>query len=94
MHGADAAGMAGVPGLEHVERFGAAHLADRNAIGPQPQRGAHEIGQRGDAVLGAQRHQVGRGALELARVFDDDDAVGGLGDLRGSGTRRARSSTT
>ena len=29
MHGADAAGVAGVPGLQHVEGFGAAHLADR-----------------------------------------------------------------
>ena len=78
---ADAAGMAGAPGLQQVERFGAAHLADRDAVGPQAQRGADQIGERGDAVLGAQRHEVGRGALQLARVLDQDDAVGGLGDL-------------
>ena len=78
---ADAAGMAGAPGLEQVERLGAAHLADRDAIGPQPQRRAHEIGERGDAVLGAQRHQVRRRALQLARVLDQHDAVAGLGDL-------------
>ena len=58
--GADAAGMAGAPGLQEIERFGAAHLADRDAVGPQAQRGAHEIGERGDAVLGAQRHEVRR----------------------------------
>jgi hypothetical protein len=27
------------------------------------------------------RDEVGRGALQLARVLDQDDAVGGLGDL-------------
>ena len=42
---ADAAGMAGAPGLQEVERLGPAHFADRNAVGPQPQRGAHEFGQ-------------------------------------------------
>ena len=45
VHGGDAAGMAGVPGLQHVERFGAAHLADDDAVGPQPQRRAHQIGR-------------------------------------------------
>ena len=36
--GADAAGMTRAPGLEQIERLGAADLADRNAIGPQAQR--------------------------------------------------------
>ena len=79
--GADAAGMAGAPGLEEIERLGAAHLADRDAVGAQAQRGAHEIGERDDAVLGAQRDQVGRLALKLAGIFDQHDAVGGLGDF-------------
>ena len=35
---ADATGMAGAPGFEEVERLGAAHLADGNAIGPQTER--------------------------------------------------------
>ena len=48
---ADAAGMAGAPGLKQVQRLGAAHLADRDAVGPQAQRRADEIGQRGRAVL-------------------------------------------
>ena len=79
--GADAAGMAGAPGLQEIERFGAAHLADRDAVGPQAQRRADEIGERGDAVLGAQRDEVGRAALQLARILDQHDAVGGAGDL-------------
>ena len=33
------------------------------------------------AVLGAQRHEVRRGALQLARVLDQHHAIGGLGDL-------------
>ena len=78
---ADAAGMAGAPGLQQIERLRAAHLADRDAVGPQAQRRADEIGERGRAVLGAQRHEVRRGALQLARILDQHDAVAGLGDL-------------
>ena len=81
MQRADPAGMAGAPGLEEIERLGAAHLADRDAVGPQPQRGADEIGERGRAFLGAQRNEVGRGALQLARILDQHHAVAGLGDL-------------
>ena len=82
MQGADAAGMAGAPGLQEVQGLGAAHLADRDAIGPQAQRRSHEIGKRGGAVLGAERHQVRRGALQFAGVLDQHDPVAGLGDLR------------
>ena len=81
MDGADAAGMAGAPGLEEIERLGAAHLADRDAVGAQAQRRAHEIGERDDAVLGPQRHEVRREALKFAGVFDQHDPVGGLRDL-------------
>src|SRR5579885_3033644 len=35
---ADAAGMAGAPGLQEVERLRATHFADGNAVGAQPQR--------------------------------------------------------
>jgi hypothetical protein len=35
--GGDAAGMAGAPGFEQVERLGAAHLADDDAVGAQAQ---------------------------------------------------------
>jgi hypothetical protein len=36
MQRADAAGMAGAPCLQEIERLGAAHLADRNAVRTQP----------------------------------------------------------
>ncbi len=67
--------------FKQVERLRAAHLADRNAVGPKTQRRTDEIGQRGGAVLGAQRDEVRRGALQLARILDQHDAVAGLGDL-------------
>jgi len=40
--------------------------------------GPDEVQERGDAVLGAQGHEVRRMALKLARIFDYDLAVGGL----------------
>src|SRR3546814_10280783 len=74
----NAAGMPGVPCLEHVERLAAAHLADDDPIGPEPQRRAHQVRHRDGAdPVGAdgtraQRDDVRRGALELARVLDQD----------------------
>ena len=35
--------MAGVHRLQHVEGFGATHLADDDAIGPHPQRIAERV---------------------------------------------------
>ena len=35
--------VAGVHGLEHVERLGAADLADDDAVGPHAQRVAHQV---------------------------------------------------
>ena len=81
MDGGDAAGMAGVPGLQHVEGFGAADLADDDAVGPKPQRRAHQIGHGDDAGFGAQRHAIGRRALQLARILDQDHPLIELGDL-------------
>ena len=81
MDGADAAGMAGAPGFQEIERLCSAHLADRDAIRSEAKGRADEIGERGDAILGAQRNQVWCLALKLAGVFDQDHAVGGLGDF-------------
>ncbi len=81
MDRADAARVARAPGLEQVERLGPANLADRDAVGPQTERGTDELRQRRDAILGSERHQVRRGALQLARVLDQHDAIAGLGDL-------------
>jgi hypothetical protein len=81
MDGADPARMAGAPGFKEVESFGPAHLADRDAIRAQAQRRTHQIGERRHAILGAHRDQIGRGALQFARVFNDHDAVRSLGDF-------------
>src|SRR3546814_7893118 len=62
------------PGLEEIERLGAAHFADRDAVGAQPQGRPDKIGERSDPVLGAHRDQIGGGALQFARIFDQDDA--------------------
>jgi hypothetical protein len=78
---ADPARMAGAPGFEQIQGLGAADFAHRNAIGPQPQRRAHQVGERGDAVPGAQRDQVRRLALQLADILDQNDPLGGLGHL-------------
>ena len=78
MNGADPAGMAGSPGFQQVQRFGATHLADWYAIRPQPERRTHEIGEGSNAIPGAQRHEVRRLALKLAGVLDQHHAIGRL----------------
>ena len=82
MDGADAAGMASAPCFEEVERLSAAHLADGNAVRTKAERGANEIGERRNAILGPQSDKVGRQALEFARILDQNDAVGEFGDFR------------
>jgi len=77
----DAARMPSAPSFQEIQRLAAAYLADGNAIGAQAQGRADEIGERGDAVLGPHGDEVGRSALQLARVLDDDDAVRGFRDL-------------
>lgn len=87
---ADPAWMTGAPGFQQIERLGTAHLADGNAVGPQTQRRPDKIGQGRNAVLGPQRHQIGRCALQLQRILDQDDTVGRGCDLgeQGIGERR------
>jgi hypothetical protein len=82
VNGSDAPGMSGAPGFQKIERLRTAHFADGNAIGPQTQRRAHEIGECRRAILGAQRDEIWGGALQFARVFDQNDAIGCLGDFR------------
>ena len=71
----------GVHGLQHVERFGAAALADDDAVGAHAQGVADKVA---DADL-AGAFDVGRPRLQphdvrlieqqLGRVFDGDDAL-------------------
>src|SRR6185369_7180078 len=49
MQGGDAAGMASVPGFQHVERFDAADLAHDDPVWSQPQRRTDEIRKSDDA---------------------------------------------
>ena len=71
--------------LEHVERLGAADLADDDPVGPHAQRVAHELADR-DLALALdvlrprlEPEHVLLVELELGRVLDRDDPVG-LGD--------------
>ena len=88
--------MAGVPGLEHVERFAAAHLADDDSVGTQAEGRADEVGHCHRAGSGAKRDGVGRGRLQLARVLDQDHALvemRHLGEQRIGERRLARART-
>ena len=74
--------VAGVHGLEHVERFRSAALADDDSFGPHTQGVSHQVGG-GDRALafdvrrpGFQPHHVVLLQLQFGRVFDRDDAVG------------------
>src|SRR5579863_9007631 len=73
--------MAGSPGFQKVEGFRAAYLANRDSIWAQPQRGADQVRERGRAVLGAERHKVWRGTLQLPGVLDQNHAVAAPGDF-------------
>nr|GEU28173.1 hypothetical protein [Tanacetum cinerariifolium] len=71
-----AALVAGVPGVEQVERFGAPHLANQDAVRPHAQDDLEQRRHRHidggvvlDVVLGS--------ALDLADVFDDAHPLGG-----------------
>ena len=78
---ADPAWMTGAPRFQQIKCFCTAHLANGNAVGPQTQRRSDKIGQGRNAVLGPQRHQIGRCALQLQRILDQDDTVGRGCDL-------------
>ncbi len=67
--------------LQEIERLGAPHLADRNPVGRS--RSDERTRSDSDATpsLVRMRDEVGRGALQFARILDEDDAVGPTRDL-------------
>ena len=86
--------MAGVHGLEHVERLGAADLADDDAVGAHAERVLDQVAlvdlalalQVGGA--GLQADHVRLLELQLGRVLDGHDALAVLdraADARSSG---------
>ena len=88
VNGGHRAFMAGVHGLDHVERLGAAALADDDPVGPHSQRVLDQVGRRhGPAALDIagtrlQAHDVVLLQLQLGRVFDRDDAMIGMDEAR------------
>ncbi|KEH08428.1 hypothetical protein GY14_20275 [Delftia tsuruhatensis] len=77
----DTARMAGAPHLDEIQRLGAAHLADDDAIRPQAHGRPHQFGHGHDAGARAQRHMVAGRALQLDGVFEHQYAVARGGDL-------------
>ena len=81
MDGRERALVARVHRLEHVERLGAADLADDDPIGPHAQRVPDEVADRDLAFAldvlraGLEADHVPLGELELGRVLDRDDPV-------------------
>ena len=79
--------VAGVHGLQHVQRFLAAHLTDDDAVGTHTQRVDHQLALLDRAFafdVGGPRfqaHDVVLVQLQFGRVFDRDDAfaVGNVG---------------
>ena len=73
--------VAGVHGLQHVERFGAADLADDDAVGTHTQGVDHELARSHGALaldVGRPRlepHDVPLAQHQFRRVLDRDDAL-------------------
>src|SRR3546814_15197369 len=74
-------GVACAPRLQEIEGFSPAHLTDRDAVWAKTERGADKIGERRDAIFRPHRDKIGRCALQLARILDQHDAVGGLREI-------------
>src|SRR5580704_18255984 len=72
------AGMSRGPRLQQPQRFRAAHLADDDAIGPQPHGRAHQARQVG-RLGGVELHNILRAALDFEGVLDDYVALVGIG---------------
>src|SRR5574340_550207 len=80
--------MTGVHGLEHVERFAAAHLTDDDAVGAHTQRVPHQVANGNAAMpidvggLGLHADDVILLQFEFGCVLDGDDAFV-VGDVAG-----------
>ena len=81
MHGRERAFVAGVHGLEHIERFRAAHFADDDPVRAHTQRIPHEIALGNLPTPfrrwwpGLQRDPVPLLETQLQRILDRDDAL-------------------
>src|SRR4051812_12125846 len=100
MDGAEASEVTGVEGLQEVEGLTAAHLADDDAIGPMPQRGTEQIGDRDSRQwrLVPQRHlsssrleseEIRLVEVDLCGLLDDYDPIA-IRDPSGQGVQQRR----
>ena len=84
----DRAVVAGVHGLEHVERLARTTLTDDDAVGAHPEAVLHEVADRDLALAldvrraGLEREHVVLVELELLGVLDGDDALVGRDERR------------
>ena len=70
--------MARVPGFQEIERFGASHFADQDAVGTKPQSGPEQAAQTG-RLAAPKQDRVGARALDLGGVLENDEPVLGKG---------------
>ena len=95
VHGRQRPVMAGVEGLQHVERLGAAHLPHDYAIRTHAQRVAHELADRHLALAldvarpALQAQNVSLSEAKLGGVLDRHDSLG-IGNRRRQGVEQGR----
>ena len=88
--------VAGVQRLDEGEHLGAAHLADDQAVGTQPQRGAHELLERDrrwavdGGRAGLEPEEVNGGRQQLGGVLDRDDPLARSATRPSSGVEQRR----
>jgi len=75
MQRGDPARMAGIPGLEEVQRFAAAYFADNDPVRPEPHGRAHQIAECDAGPVRPELRHILGGTAKLPRIFEDDDPV-------------------
>ena len=75
--------VAGVHRLEHVERLGAADLADDDAVGPHAQRVAHQVADR-DLALALDVRRAGSRAARRGAAASRSSAASSMVTMRSS----------
>ena len=95
VNGGERTVVAGVHGLEHVQRLGPAALAHDDAVGPHAQGVAHQVPD-GDGALALdigrprfEPHHMRLVEFQFRGVFDGDDAVG-VGKVSAQHVEQAR----
>src|SRR5262249_352103 len=77
VNGGDSARVPSVPRFQQRERLTASNLADDDAVRAKPHRDSYQPRQIG-YVTGVELNRVACFALELARILQDDNPLGGI----------------